>query len=38
LKDILEKNVDEKYNISEKHTIAMRESRNSKKLNIPDIE
>ena len=38
LKDILEENVDEKYNVSEKHTIAMRESRNSKKLNIPDID
>ena len=38
LKDILEDNVDEKYTISEKHTIAMRESRNSKKLNIPEIE
>ena len=38
LKDILEESVDEKYIISEKHTVAMRESRNSKKLNIPDIE
>lgn len=38
LKDILEDNVDEKYNISEKHTVAMRESRNCKKLNIPDID
>lgn len=38
LKDILEENVEEKYNVSEQHTIAMRESRNCKKLNIPDIE
>jgi len=38
LKDILEENVDEKYNVSEKHTIAMQESRNCKKLNIPEIE
>jgi len=38
LKDILEENVDDKYNVSEQHTIAMRESRNCKKLNIPDIE
>lgn len=38
LKDILEDNVDEKYNVSEKHTIAMQESRNCKKLNIPEIE
>ena len=37
LKDILEENVDEKYNVSEKHTIAMQESRNCKKLNIPDV-
>lgn len=37
LKDILENNVDNKYNISEKHTQAMINCKNSKKLNIPDL-
>lgn len=37
LKDILEGNVDEKYNISNKHTEAMINARSSWKLNIPDL-
>jgi DNA (cytosine-5)-methyltransferase 3A len=38
LKDILEENVDEKYNISNKHTEAMLRCRSSWKLNLPDVE
>ena len=38
LKDILEDNVDEKYDISQKHTIAMKNARNSWKLNIQTPE
>lgn len=36
LKDILEHNVDKKYNISDKHTIAMINARSSWELNLPD--
>lgn len=36
LKDILESNVDEKYNVSLRHTQAMINTRKSKKLNIPE--
>ena len=36
LKDILEHDVDEKYNISEKHTTAMKNARSSWELNLPD--
>ena len=36
LKDILEENVDEKYNISLQHTKAMINTRKSKQLNIPE--
>lgn len=36
LKDILESNVDEKYNVSQQHTQAMINTRKSKKLNIPN--
>lgn len=36
LKDILEKDVDEKYNVSLQHTQAMINTRKSKKLNIPN--
>ena len=35
LRDILESEVDEKYYVSTKHAVAMRNSRKSKKLNIP---
>ena len=38
MKSILEPSVDEKYIISEKHTNAMIQSRNCKKLNIADLE
>lgn len=37
LKDVLEKNIDPKYFISEKHINSMIRCRNSKKLNLPDI-
>ncbi len=38
LKDILEDNVDNIYNISEKHTQAMIKCKNNKKLNLPDLK
>jgi DNA-cytosine methyltransferase len=38
LQDILEDEVDEKYNISNKHTEAMLRCRSSWKLNLPNIE
>lgn len=38
LKDVLEEEVDEKYNISNQHTEAMLRARSSGKLNIPDEE
>jgi DNA-cytosine methyltransferase len=38
LRDILEKNIDTKYFISEKHINSMIRCRNSKKLNLPNID
>ena len=38
IKDILEEDVDEKYYISNKHIEAMINSRNSKKLNLPEMD
>jgi len=38
IKDILEDEVDEKYYISNKHIEAMINSRNSKRLNLPNMD